>query len=73
MRGLMFLVVMVAAIVVIILYLQRVTRVPGEVRTTLGDSVRTMQQIGGAVKDRVDRDLQGEAKQYEDAMKEAEK
>ena len=72
MRSIVYLVVLVAGMVVVILYLQHITRVPDEIRATLGDSVKTTQQIGGTIRARVGRDLEAQEKQINDAIKETE-
>ncbi len=64
----MFIVIVVAAIIVVTLYLQRMNRVPADVQETLGDSVTTMQQVPQAVRDKVEADMKKAQKRLDDAM-----
>jgi len=73
MRNLTFIVVVLAAIITIVLYLQRMNKVPADVQKTLGDSVQTMQQIPDAVRRRVANDYEKSRKRTEDATSELER
>ena len=68
MRNLMFLVFLVAAIIVTVLYLKRANTVPVDVRSTLGDSVKTMQQVPDAVRAKVQSDMDNAQKRLDDAV-----
>jgi hypothetical protein len=68
MRNLMFLVLLVAAIIVSVLYLKRMNTVPVDVQRTLGDSVTTMQQVPQAVRDKVGADMEKAQKRLDEAM-----
>ena len=71
MRSMMFIVVVVAAIIVLVLYLQRMQHVPADVRSTLGDSVKTMQQVGDAVRAKVESDMEKAQKRLDEAVKQS--
>ena len=69
-RNMAFIVVVIAAIIVLALYLKRLNTVPADVRETLGDSVQTMQQIPAAVRQRVQGDYDRAQKRLDEALKE---
>ena len=73
MRQVVYLIVLIAGMLVAFLYLKDITRVPDEVRSALGDSVKTRQQIGGTIRQRVGGDLEAHEKQIKEAVTEAEK
>jgi hypothetical protein len=68
MRNLMFLVLLVAAIIVSVLYLKRMNTGPVDVQRTLGDSVTTMQQVPQAVRDKVTADMEKAQKRLDEAQ-----
>jgi hypothetical protein len=71
MRNLAFVVVIVAAVIFMVLFLQRMKHVPTDVRATLGDSIKTMQEVPDAVRAKVGQDLQTGQGRIDSAMKES--